>query len=815
MLKYVLVALTLIALPGLSLASLTAHSQANNIIYVPQQYSSLQDAINAAAPGTTIYVAQGYLYNGSVLIQGKQDLTIIGQGGVVLNYGGQGNTTIFNSTSIIIENMNISAGLDITSSNQVGLRNVNVSGVIEGSGQPLGEDLLAYDVNTLYMQGVIAYWTMPGMTYTTYQGLNITDSSNITLNNVVSYALNGYAVYIDNSNDISMRNDLFNSPSNGGIAIGILNSTKATLSNVGSNSSQQLYVSNVSSLSINKMDYCPNYQPGAGTIIDVNQININEANFSSLTVSQFYRASLTNVLDLGALWISGQESPASAVLNGVSVYQFIDISNLSSSYLNNVKVYNVNFQTGSSYGLYLTNFQNSQITGSNIWGGMNISNGNYLNITSSLIPTNNVYEYYSVYILFNNISNVKLDDVTLGNASTQYSYGVSISNGSSLTLDNLKGIYLGGFSINSYGSVEFTGSNITIYAFSLSGFSNLVMVNSDLGSYQGMNVTGRAGSLTLLKGFKLEADNGNPYTNGIMVYNVYNFTAVNSTFSSHDGQGGIGVYTDGIPYVYLTNVKSVGWFGYYGGTGIWLVSPIEVTMENINVTGIDTQSSFSYPMLGQTGIMITNSSKVLLNDLSVSSFNNAIEVIGNENGITLSKVSTRSFNIGVYVESAYVLSLSDVNVYVSSESPSYGIYLNGVSQVNVNWVFLTGRSNQVKYTNFEASNGKSLTISHLSSSSSGTGPYVGLYVYNYSTLALTDSNIYDGIYLAGVPYTEVDNVSAGLSTNYGVGIYALSVLNGRFSNVDVLRNAQILSTGIELTGFSGRSTLSLNNINSQ
>ncbi|MGC9182491.1 beta strand repeat-containing protein [Caldisphaera sp.] len=784
-------------------------ASSNQIIYVPQQYSSLQDAINAATPGTTIYVSQGYLYNGSILIQNKQDLTIIGQGNVVLNYGGYGNTTIIDSSYITIENLNISGGLDIISSSQISLKNVNVSGIISLPNQVLGDDLLVYDVNSLYMQNVIAYWTMPGMTYTTYQGINITDSSNLTLNNVMSYALNGYGVYIDNSNGLTMQNDLFNSPSNGGIGIGLVNLTKAVLTDVNSNQSYQLYVLNVSSLSINGMDYSSSYQTGGANITNANQLTINDANFNGLSISQIFKTTLNNVLDLGSLSINGVGSLASAILNNVSVYQYVDISNLSSISLNNIKVYNTNFQTSTTYGLYLTNFLNSQITDSNIWGGLNITNGNYLNITNSLIPSNNTYEYYSDYVLFNNINTIALSNASLGGD------GVLVSNGNSLSLYNLKAIYLSGISINNYNIVKFNGVNISTSSFSLSNFSSLNMINSYLSSNEGMNITGTTGSSILLNNFNLEADKFNPYANGIMVYNVYNFTATNSVFSSHDGEGGIGIYTDGIPYVYLNNVKSVGWFGHYGGTGIWLVNPIDATIENTNVTGIDTQTSFSYAMLGQTGIMITGSSKLILTNLIVSSFNNAINITGNSNGVTLSKVSTKSFNVGIFVGNANTLSLNSINVYISSESPSYGIYLNNINQVNVNQVNLIGKSNQIEYTNFEINNGKSLTISYLNSNTSGTGPYIGLNVFNYSTLALSNSNVYDGIYLTDVPYITMNNINAGLSTYYGIAIYALSVLNGKFNYVNVLRNDIISSTGMELTGISGKSVFSLNQINSQ
>ncbi|MGC8567071.1 MAG: beta strand repeat-containing protein [Caldisphaera sp.] len=784
-------------------------SQASQTIYVPQQYSSLQDAINVATPGTTIYVSQGYLYNGSILIQNKQDLTIIGQGNVVLNYGGYGNTTIIDSSYITIENINISAGLNINSSNQVNLKNVNVSGVISSPGQTLGDDLLAYNVNSLYMQNVITYWFMPGMTYQTYQGINVTDSSNLTLNNVMGYALSGYGVYIQNNNGLSMKNDYFISTQNGGIGIGIINSTNAILNNVNSNSSEELYALNVSSLTINKMDYSSNYQTGYANITNVNQLAINNANFNGLSISQFFKTTLNNVLDLGSLSINGVGSLASAILNNVSVYQYVDISNLSSVSLNNIKVYNTNFQTSTTYGLYLTNFQNSQITDSNIWGGMNITNGNYLNITGSLIPSNNTYEYYSDYVLFNNINTIALSNASLGGD------GVLVSNGNSLSLNNLKGFYLNGFSINNYNSVKFNIANVSTSSFSISNFTSFYAINSYLNSEHGMNITGKTGSSILLKNFNLEADYALPYTDGITIYNVYNFTAVNSVFSSHDGMGGVGIYTDGIPYIYLNNVKSVGWFGHYGGIGIWLVNPIDAIIENTNVTGIDTQTSFSYAMLGQTGIMITGSSKLILTNLIVSSFNDAVNITGNSNGVTLSKVSTKSFNVGIFVGNANTLSLNNINVYVSSESPSYGIYLNNINQVNVSQVNLIGKSNQIEYTNFEINNGKSLTISYLNSNTSGTGPYIGLNVFNYSTLALSNSNVYDGIYLTDVPYITMNNINAGLSTYYGIAIYALSVLNGKFNYVNVLRNAIISSTGMELTGIRGKSVFSLNQINSQ
>ncbi|WFO74889.1 right-handed parallel beta-helix repeat-containing protein [Desulfurococcaceae archaeon MEX13E-LK6-19] len=87
-------------------AEVTNTNTQDNIIRVPQDYSTIQEAIDAATPGTIIVVNEGIYYE-RVRITGKQDITITGNGTVIID--GQNTRDlgvyIINSTSITIKHL--------------------------------------------------------------------------------------------------------------------------------------------------------------------------------------------------------------------------------------------------------------------------------------------------------------------------------------------------------------------------------------------------------------------------------------------------------------------------------------------------------------------------------------------------------------------------------------------------------------------------------------------------------------------------------------------------------------------------------------
>ena len=81
--------------------------KASSVIYVPEDFSKIQDAINSASSGATIIIAKG-TYNESLII--SKSLTLIGQGRDVTNINGNGTQY---AVSITANNVTIE-GLTIT-----------------------------------------------------------------------------------------------------------------------------------------------------------------------------------------------------------------------------------------------------------------------------------------------------------------------------------------------------------------------------------------------------------------------------------------------------------------------------------------------------------------------------------------------------------------------------------------------------------------------------------------------------------------------------------------------------------------------------
>jgi len=74
-----------------------AHAQAGKTVYVPDNFPTIQDAVNNAVPGTTIVVRDG-VYRENIIVDEKRDL-------VIMSEHGPKNTIIYNSREEIEVNI--------------------------------------------------------------------------------------------------------------------------------------------------------------------------------------------------------------------------------------------------------------------------------------------------------------------------------------------------------------------------------------------------------------------------------------------------------------------------------------------------------------------------------------------------------------------------------------------------------------------------------------------------------------------------------------------------------------------------------------
>ncbi|OYT37556.1 MAG: hypothetical protein B6U89_07165, partial [Desulfurococcales archaeon ex4484_58] len=112
--------------------SLQVYSQSgDHVVYVPQDYETISEAIDNVPSGTTIIVTSGE-YRESISIYSKYHLTIVGEGDVVIKPSGAPTYVISISSSLNIELKNIvinasdsvSHGIDVRDSDGIVFENI-------------------------------------------------------------------------------------------------------------------------------------------------------------------------------------------------------------------------------------------------------------------------------------------------------------------------------------------------------------------------------------------------------------------------------------------------------------------------------------------------------------------------------------------------------------------------------------------------------------------------------------------------------------------------------------------------------------------
>ncbi len=156
-----------------------------NIIRVPQDYSTIQEAIDAALPGTTIIVNNGTYYE-DISIINKHNIIILGNGSVVID-GEHYGIKIYNSSGITIRNIEVSGngydGLYMAYSGNIEICNIVAKNNLRGGIQILS----SYGVFLCNSSITDNFWF----------GVKIKDSGNIFAYNtsIISNGENGVSVY--------------------------------------------------------------------------------------------------------------------------------------------------------------------------------------------------------------------------------------------------------------------------------------------------------------------------------------------------------------------------------------------------------------------------------------------------------------------------------------------------------------------------------------------------------------------------------------------------------------------------------------------
>ncbi len=200
----------------------------NNIVWVPYNYSSLEEAIQQAKPGTIIYIVNGTYLIDSIKIRGKRDISIIGVGTVVLKQKTQVTNislysstidlfSVFNSSNIEFKNIilysRLGSVIEIGYSQNISIINVTLYGTF---GITIDESTNIL-VDNSYINGtIIPFYTFLSCNITVkntkiiashntrpssiFYSMNVTFENNTFLN--ASLTVSGYSIQIIRNNFI-------------------------------------------------------------------------------------------------------------------------------------------------------------------------------------------------------------------------------------------------------------------------------------------------------------------------------------------------------------------------------------------------------------------------------------------------------------------------------------------------------------------------------------------------------------------------------------------------------------------------------------
>lgn len=103
----------------------TVFWSSGGVVYVPLNYTTIQEAVDHVEPGSVIYVREGF-YNESLRLHNIKNVSIIGLGRVVLS-SPTGSVDVFNSTNILFRNIVLAnALLNISNSFNISLDNITI-----------------------------------------------------------------------------------------------------------------------------------------------------------------------------------------------------------------------------------------------------------------------------------------------------------------------------------------------------------------------------------------------------------------------------------------------------------------------------------------------------------------------------------------------------------------------------------------------------------------------------------------------------------------------------------------------------------------
>jgi len=482
---------------------------APTIIYVPDDYAKIQDAVNAASIGDTIIVRDGTYYEN---LKVDKQLTIKSENGsanCIVDGGGSGNVITLNADGITIERFTVRnsgwwwSGINVVSNaNKIAYNSItnNHYGIVLGSSSN----------NTIYNNIVNS---------NNWYGIYVDDSSNNTIYNNIANSNNEEGIYLLDSSNNNIYN---NTASNNGDGIYVDDSSNNNIYNNTANSNNFVGIELSDSSNNNIYNNTANSNNGYGIELLYSSNNniynntVNSNNWAGIYLGYSSDSSIiNNVMNSDGIVIWGSQlqhwnthTIEGNIVNGKPLYYFknqiggkvpedagqVILANCTGMRIENLNISNTD--AGVQLGFSSHNIIKNNNANSNNWDGIALYSSSNNTIANNNANSNNrdgiaLYSSSNNTIANNNANSNNRDGIALNNWGGIAVYPSSNNNKiyNNTASNNDDGIYLGYYS-----------SNNIIY------LNNFINNTDNVKSYESTNIWNSTGKITYTY-------NGNQYTN--------------------------------------------------------------------------------------------------------------------------------------------------------------------------------------------------------------------------------------------------------------------------------------------------------------
>jgi parallel beta-helix repeat protein len=363
-----------------------------NTLYVNETgsggaYTSIQDAINAAIPGDTVFVFNGTYFE-KLVVNKVINLEGMNRENTTINGGGSGIViTVNNAIAVNITGFNVtngSIGMRLYSSNHTISRNIITANIDNGVEIDTSSNINIID-------NIISY--------NKEYGFRITSSANILVkdNNISSN--NYYGIYLDDSTFNTFSGNNISNNNNGGLYV--RNSPNQNITN-------NTFIYNGIAISGNSLEHWNTH-----SIDTTNTVNVKPV--------YYWKNQTAKTIPPGAGQIILANCTNITIQNQELTYGQTGIG-LGFSSNNSIKNNNISWNKGSAF--YITSFSNDNIIEAN--NASFNSNGIYIKDSNGTKIMKNIFHSQTNYGIFLEYSN--FNDIIQNNISINGIHGIDLRN---------------------------------------------------------------------------------------------------------------------------------------------------------------------------------------------------------------------------------------------------------------------------------------------------------------------------------------------------------------------------------------------------